>query len=207
MLSQQRKSMAPTACMCSARGSSACHGRPCPAVYLILISPDGATAFSHGWISARCKRAERNPWKRWVADTPAPAGRRNRGHARRVCPTINASSSSGTPFAPPGRKEDKEETIFLRSAFHGLRVGPQSGRAAPPAATRRGPVGAEGRYSRRLAKRDTFRRCPLRKSIPTNPLLTKAKGKSAKVQRAISRPRQPREPPPETQRYCNGTPG
>ena len=49
--------------------------------------------------------------------------------------------------ALPGRKEDTEQTISVRSAFHGLRDGPQGGRAASPAATFRGPVGAEDRYS------------------------------------------------------------
>jgi hypothetical protein len=36
--------------------------------------PNGATDCSRGWSSARCKRAERNPWKRRVIDTPAPRG-------------------------------------------------------------------------------------------------------------------------------------
>ena len=106
----------------------------------VLISPNGAADFSHGWSSARCKRAERNPWKRRVIDPPAPDGAEELS-AREAdrCYFV----SSGTPFAPPGRKENEEEPIHGRSAFHGLRVGPQGGRAAPPAATFRGPVGAK----------------------------------------------------------------
>jgi hypothetical protein len=69
-------------------------------------------------------------------------------------PAVSFFAGLGTPFAPPGRNENREGTIFLRSVFHGFRDGPQRSRAAPPAATFRGPVedppwrdGAEGKYS------------------------------------------------------------
>ena len=47
-------------------------------------------------------------------------------------------------FASPGRKREKRTpTPFPSSAFHGFRVGPPCGRAAPPVATFRRPSGAE----------------------------------------------------------------
>jgi hypothetical protein len=45
------------------------------------------------------------------------------------------------------KKEKRRKDSSLSSAFHGLRVGPQGGRAAPPAATFRSPVGAETAYA------------------------------------------------------------
>jgi hypothetical protein len=56
---------------------------------------------------------------------------------------MNDSWGSDTPFAPPGRKEKKHNMLYMCSAFHGFRDGPPCGRAAPPAATPRDPVGAE----------------------------------------------------------------
>jgi len=56
-------------------------------------------------------------------------------------------------FAPPGRKRGKNPDPFSSSAFHGFRVGPPCGRAAPPAATIRRPVGAETAYAGRNAGR------------------------------------------------------
>ena len=58
-------------------------------------------------------------------------------------PAVSFFAGLGTPFAPPGRNENREGTIFLRSVFHGFRDGPQRSRAAPPAATFRRPGGAE----------------------------------------------------------------
>jgi hypothetical protein len=81
----------------------------------VLTRPDGAADCSRGWSSARCKRAERNPWKRRRIDTPAPRGAEE-VTARETDQSITfRSSTSGASFAPsktrrggPGRKKDKE---------------------------------------------------------------------------------------------------
>ena len=70
----------------------------------------------------------RNPWERWVLVQPAPEGRRNR------------VSQAVVSFAPPRRKENKECLL----PFHGFRVGPLRGRAAPPVATIRRPCRGSG---------------------------------------------------------------
>ena len=54
------------------------------------------------------------------------------------------------PFSPRrGEKGKKDDGLFSPPAFHGFRVGPPCGRAAPPTATFRRPVGAETAYATR----------------------------------------------------------
>ena len=86
-----------------------------------------------------------------------------------VGPEHSQEFAPKTSFAPPGRKRIKGMDFFSSSAFHGLRVGPLRGPAAPPAATPRRPVGAHadshGRIPRLalLARRD--RRYPASECI------------------------------------------
>jgi hypothetical protein len=63
------------------------------------------------------------------------------------------SSAPKSPSPRRGEKGKKNPDPFSSSAFHGFRVGPPCGRAAPPAATIRRPVGAETAYAGRNAGR------------------------------------------------------
>jgi len=83
---------------------------------------------------AAARRAVRNPWYDCVSIHPPRRGGGIAGHRR---PFVGPRIS----FAPPGRKRGKKTpTPFPSSAFHGFRVGPVCGRAAPPAARTRRPV-------------------------------------------------------------------
>jgi hypothetical protein len=62
------------------------------------------------------------------------------------------SSAPKSPSPRRGEKGKKNPDPFSSSAFHGFRIGPPCGRAAPPAATIRRPVGAETAYAGRNAE-------------------------------------------------------
>jgi hypothetical protein len=53
------------------------------------------------------------------------------------------SSAPKSPSPRRGEKGEKNPDPFSSSPFHGFRVGPQRGPAAPPVATIRRPVGAK----------------------------------------------------------------
>ena len=86
---------------------------------------------------------------------PAGAKKGTKGPSALFPHPLSTGSASGRSAAAPlhpwlqsaaplGRKREKRAgDPFPSSAFHGFRVGPQRGRAAPPVATFHSPVGAE----------------------------------------------------------------
>jgi len=93
----------------------------------LSFKPCGAAAWCRGWSAPRR-----------MAGGAQPVGEVRK---RRTRP----ARGGGTSFAPPGREQEdrQEEEDSAPASPHGFRVGPLRGRAAPPAATIRGPVGAE----------------------------------------------------------------
>jgi hypothetical protein len=117
-----------------------------------LVATGGARPAASGQSATRGKDE--------LSTHPPREGRRNCRHARRIGATslVRATPSPRRRPAPPrrvcdvagwGERKNEEEPLHSRSAFHGFRVGPQGGRAAPPAATFHGPVG--GRKGARSA--------------------------------------------------------
>jgi hypothetical protein len=111
-------------------------GAPHPRGY--TPAPTGRRSVAAGGAQPAAKRAERNPWKRSVIETPAPTGRRKQS----ACDADRCYFvSSGTPFAPPGRKENKEH----RFSSVPLSTGSATGRsAAAPLHPRLHPVAPLG---------------------------------------------------------------
>jgi len=116
-------------CTTATGGRDLCVGSVDPTYGLSLsFKPRGGRRHvATGGAQPAAWRAERNPWEKGVGDGPAPRGAEEppspgRGEKERI-----------------GRKERIGDPLLA----HGFRVGPLRGRAAPPAATIPGPVGAE----------------------------------------------------------------
>jgi hypothetical protein len=90
-------------------------------------APQGRRHGAAGGAQPAARRAECNPWERCVCGGPAPRG----------------AEESPSPRRGEKKRIGKKERIGGPLSAHGFRVGPLRGRAAPPAATPPGPVGAE----------------------------------------------------------------